>query len=134
MKKRTAVITIALILAAVILLMVGEWRFIMHNQQLERGENATIYSTVFGVTDAYYVEENPTAQIKAGMTVDDVVSIASTDYFIVKDIDTWAILESDIYMEREVVEIAICDDIEDTLCLFIKLNENEEPHIRKVVE
>lgn len=57
MKKRTVVIIIALILAAVILLMVGEWRFIMTNQQLERGEASTIYSTMFGVTDAYYVKE-----------------------------------------------------------------------------
>lgn len=68
------------------------------------------------------------------MTVDDVISVASTEYFIVKDIDTWAILESDVYMEREVVEIAICDDMEDTLCLFIKLDENEEPHIRKIAD
>lgn len=80
------------------------------------------------------LEPPQTLPAEREMTVDDVVSVASTNYFIVKDIDTWAILESDVYMEREVVEIAICDDMEDTLCLFIKLNENEEPHIRKIAE
>ena len=72
-----------------------------------------------------------TITVEREMTVDDVVSIASTDYFIIKDIDTWAVLEEDVYMEREVVEIAICEDTEDTLCLFIKLDENEEPHIKQ---
>ena len=80
------------------------------------------------------LEETQTIPAETEMTVDDVISVASTEYFIVKDIDTWAILESDVYMEREVVEIAICDDMEDTLCLFIKLDENEEPHIRKIAE
>lgn len=68
------------------------------------------------------------------MTVDDVVSKAGCDYFIVKDINSWAVLEPDVYMDREVVEINICDDTPNTLCLFIELGENEEPHIRKTNE
>lgn len=89
----------------------------------------------FNIVGIKAIYEPPqTLPAEREMTVDDVVSVASTNYFIVKDIDTWAILESDVYMEREVVEIAICDDMEDTLCLFIKLDENEEPHIRKIAE
>jgi hypothetical protein len=34
----------------------GTYRYIMHHQQLEYGENNTVYSTVFGYTDTYYVE------------------------------------------------------------------------------
>ena len=68
------------------------------------------------------------------MTVDDVVSKAGCDYFIVKEIDTWAVLEDDVYMDRPVTEINICDDMEDTLCIFIDLADDEEPHVRKVAE
>lgn len=45
-----------LIILAVFLLMFLEYRFIMHVQCIERGENGTIYSTIFGITDTYYVE------------------------------------------------------------------------------
>ena len=45
-----------LIILAILLLMCAEYRFIMHNQCIERGENGTIYSTVFGITDTYYVD------------------------------------------------------------------------------
>lgn len=45
-----------LIILAVFLLMFLEYRFIMHTQCIERGENGTIYSTIFGITDTYYVE------------------------------------------------------------------------------
>jgi hypothetical protein len=65
------------------------------------------------------------------MTVDDVVSKAGTDYFIVKEIDTWAVLEEDVYMDRPVTEINICDDTENTLCIFIDLADDEEPHIKQ---
>ena len=91
-----------------------------------------IASSIVGIKVTY--EKPQPVPAKTEMTVDDVISVASTEYFILKDIDTLAILESDVYMEREVVEIAICDDMEDTLCLFIKLDENEEPHIRKTAE
>ena len=53
MKKPIKVI---LIILAIILLMFCEYRFIMCHQHLERGHNGTIYSTVFGHTDEYYVE------------------------------------------------------------------------------
>ena len=64
------------------------------------------------------------------ITVDDVVSKAGCDYFIVKDVNTWAVLEEDVYMDREVVEINICDDVENTLCIFIELAEDETPRVR----
>ena len=65
------------------------------------------------------------------MTVDDVVSKAGTDHFIVKEIDTWALLEEDVYMDRPVTEINICDDTENTLCIFIDLADDEEPRIKQ---
>ena len=72
-----------------------------------------------------------TVVVESEMTVDDVVSVAGTDYFIVKEIDTWAVLEEDVYMDRPVTEINICGDMEDTLCIFIDLADDEEPHIKK---
>lgn len=68
--------------------------------------------------------------VETVMTVDDVLEVAGTDYFIVKDVNTWAVLEDDVYMDREVVEINICDDVENTLCIFIELAEDETPRIR----
>ena len=76
-------------------------------------------------------EETEPAPIEREMTVDDVVSVAGCDYFIVKEIDTWAVLEEDVYMDRPVTEINICDDVEDTLCIFIDLADNEEPRIKQ---
>ena len=67
---------------------------------------------------------------EVAMTVDDVVSIPGDFYFIVKDVNTLTILNEDVYMDREVVEIGICDDTENTLCIFIELNENETPKVR----
>jgi hypothetical protein len=64
------------------------------------------------------------------ITVDDVVSKAGCDYFIVKDVNTWTVLEEDVYMDREVVEINICDDTENTLCIFIELAKDETPRVR----
>ena len=49
-------IKIALIILGIIILMFCEYRYIMTHQQLERGHNGTMYSTVFGITDEYYVE------------------------------------------------------------------------------
>lgn len=49
-------IKIALIILGILTLMFCEYRFIMTHQQLERGHNGTIYSTIFGHTDEYYVE------------------------------------------------------------------------------
>lgn len=49
-------IKITLIILSILALMFCEYRFIMHNQQLERGHNGTIYSTMFGITDEYYID------------------------------------------------------------------------------
>ena len=68
--------------------------------------------------------------IKQSLTVKDVFNRATTEGVIVKDIDTWAVLDEFYYSDREVVEIAICCDTEDTLCLFIELDEFEKPMIK----
>lgn len=68
--------------------------------------------------------------VETVMTVDDVLEVAGTDYYIVKDVNTWVVLEDDVYMDREVVEINICDDVENTLCIFIELDEDETPRVR----
>ena len=70
-------------------------------------------------------------EVTKEMTVDDVVSKAGCDYFIVKEIDDWSVLEEDVYMDRPVTEINICDDMENTLCIFIDLADDEEPHIKQ---
>ena len=75
-------------------------------------------------------EEVPTEEIT--MTVDEFVSLPGDFYYIVKAEGDFGVLESDIYMDREVVEVAVCEDTENTICLFIQLEENEEPHYRKV--
>lgn len=75
-------------------------------------------------------EEVPTEEIT--MTVDEFVSLPGDFYYIVKAEGDWGVLESDVYMDREVVEVAVCEDTENTICLFIQLEENEEPHYRKV--
>ena len=53
------------ILVLMLTTMFATYRFIMCHQSLERGDNGTIYSTVFGHTDEYYVEpeEDPTTRI-----------------------------------------------------------------------
>ena len=66
------------------------------------------------------------------MTVDEFVSLPGDFYYIVKDTDSFGVLESDIYMDREVVEVAVCDDTPNTICLFIQLEDGEQPHYRKV--
>jgi hypothetical protein len=82
-------------------------------------------------TTVQMFNKEPKAKV---ITVNDVVEKMGCDYFIVKNVDTWAVLEEDVYMDREVVEINICDDTENTLCLFIKLDPNEKEIIRKVTE
>ena len=59
------------------------------------------------------------------MTVDEFVSLPGDFYYIVKAEGDFGVLESDVYMDREVVEVAVCDDTENTICLFIQLEENE---------
>lgn len=76
--------------------------------------------------------KNTIGNIEKPITVNNVVELIGTDYFIVKDINSWSVLESNMYMDRKVVEINICDDTEDTLCLFIELDKNEKSYIRKV--
>lgn len=85
------------------------------------------------VVVALYTTSNKevTTIVEHSMTVDDVVSRAGCGYFIVKEVDTLAVLNEDVYMDREVVEINICDDTKDTLCLFIDLNDNEPQRVRK---
>ena len=73
-------------------------------------------------------EEIPTEEIT--MTVDEFVSLPGDFYYIVKAEGDFGVLESDVYMDREVVEVAVCEDTENTICLFIQLEENEEPHYR----
>ena len=92
--------------------------------------------TLVGVTEKRQTVEEPieSTPIEVSWTVDDVVSMPSDFYFIVKDINSLSILEADVYMDREVVELAVCDDTANTLCIFIELEENEEPHIRKVTQ
>lgn len=60
-------IKIALVTMGIIVLMLltmfGTYRYIMTHQVLECGENGTIYSTVFGQTDTYYVKQDHTVRI-----------------------------------------------------------------------
>jgi hypothetical protein len=53
MKKSTKIILLSFMIAS---LLFAEYRFIMCNQYIERGNNGTIYCTMFGITDTYYVE------------------------------------------------------------------------------
>lgn len=75
--------------------------------------------------------EEPAPIEEVTMTVDEFVSLPGDFYYIVKAEGDWGVLESDVYMDREVVEVAVCEDTENTICLFIQLEENEEPHYRK---
>lgn len=97
---------------------------------------ALIASMMFGTTACAPATETNTVEteiveVEREMTVNDVVSKAGCDYFIVKEIDTWALLEEDVYMDRPVTEINICDDTENTLCIFIDLADDEEPRIKQ---
>lgn len=59
------------------------------------------------------------------ITVEEVLDKSKCGY-IVKDVETWSILEPSAYLDKEVVEIAVCCDTEDTLCIFISIPEEEE--------
>ena len=67
------------------------------------------------------------------LTVQEVIENTECDY-IVKDENSWCILEPSEYLREPVTEIAICDDTENTLCFFIYLDENEEKIIRKGID
>ena len=59
------------------------------------------------------------------ITLEEVLDHSECGY-IVKDVETWSILEPSEYLDEEVVEIAVCCDTEDTLCIFISLPEDAE--------
>ena len=59
------------------------------------------------------------------ITVEEVLEKSECGY-IIKDIETWSILEPSAYLDEEVVEIAVCCDTEDTLCIFISLPTDQE--------
>jgi hypothetical protein len=59
------------------------------------------------------------------ITVEEVLDKSECGY-IVKDVETWSILEPSAYLDKEVVEIAVCCDTEDTLCIFISIPKEEE--------
>ena len=67
---------------------------------------------------------------QAPLTVNEVLEMSECGY-IVKDLETWSVLEPTEYLDEVVVEIAVCDDTENTLCIFISLDENEERIIRR---
>lgn len=71
-------------------------------------------------------KETPTEN----MVVNDVITLTECDY-IVKDIETLIILDPNSYLDEKIVEIAICDDTENTLCIFVSLPKNSEKIIRK---
>ena len=59
---KTALIALGIIII-MLTAMFGTYRYIMTHQSIERGDNGTIYSTVFGQTDEYYVEQDQTVRI-----------------------------------------------------------------------
>ena len=59
------------------------------------------------------------------ITVEEILNKSECGY-IVKDVETWSILEPSAYLDEEVVEIAVCCDTEDTLCIFISIPKEEE--------
>ena len=59
------------------------------------------------------------------ITVEEVLEKSECGY-IIKDVETWSILEPSAYLDEEVVEIAVCCDTEDTLCIFISLPTDQE--------
>ena len=94
-----------------------------------------IYCIVVGIvfvnTPVEKVEPIPNEEIV--MTVDEFVSLPGDFCYIVKAEGDFGVLESDVYMDREIVEVAVCEDTENTICLFIQLEENEKPHYKKVL-
>ena len=62
-------------------------------------------------------------------TVKEVIAKSECNY-IVKDEITYSILEPKEYLNEEITGLAICDDTNNTICIFVTI-ENEELHIRK---
>ena len=93
-----------------------------------------IITLIIGMITMAIITSTPQAiEQKSAMTVDEFVSLPGDFYYIVKAEGDFGVLESDVYMDREVVEVAVCEDTENTICLFIQLEENEKPHYRKVL-
>ena len=78
-------IKLALIILGVIILVFATYRYIMCHQSLERGDNGTIYSTVFGHTDKYYVEEDQTVRIMNELEDAFNESSLADDYTITRE-------------------------------------------------
>ena len=82
-------IKITLIVLGILILMLttafATYRFIMCHQHLERGDNGTIYSTVFGHTDEYYVEEDQTVRIMNELKDAFNESSLADDYTITRE-------------------------------------------------
>ena len=93
----------------------------------------TTLGIFFGVFALGIITQDEVAEplpVESTMTVDEFVNLPGDFYYIVKAEGDFGVLESDVYMDREVVEVAVCEDTENTICLFIQLEENEEPHYR----
>lgn len=68
--------------------------------------------------------------VNEGMKVEDVIEKAECDY-IIKDLQTWSILDPDTYKNYDVESIMVCCDTEDTICIFISVPIEEEKVIDK---
>lgn len=124
--KRNLIRDISLVLnfVAIIAVIIGCLAFQSEINKLE-SENESLHHAI-NLLEVELLDEQGKP-----MTVHDAVSMPGTYYYIVKDANSLAILEPDVYMDRPVTEIGICDDTPNTLCLFIELDENEEPHIKQ---
>lgn len=81
---KTALVTLGIIII-VLIAMFGTYRYIMTHQTIERGDNGTIYSTVFGQTDEYYVEQDQTVRIMDELYDAFSESELADDYTITRD-------------------------------------------------
>ena len=66
---------------------------------------------------------------KEKTTVKEVIAKSECNY-IVKDEITYSILEPKEYLNEEVTGLAVCEDTENTICIFVTI-EDEKLHIRK---
>ena len=81
-------IRLALVILGIILItMFGTYRYVMTHQSLEYGDNGAIYSTVFGMTDEYYVEDH-TARIMNEVYDAFIDEGLDDEYVITKDGNT----------------------------------------------
>ena len=83
---KTALVALGIIII-MLTTMFGTYRYIMTHQSLERGDNGTIYSTVFGHTDTYYVEpqEDHTVRIMNELYDEFSNSELADDYTITRE-------------------------------------------------